>query len=283
MNPQPGGQVRLEEEPLQSGSPTGTVRVRLGRQIKESDALRRRTLPLAVLASVVGTVLASACGTGRTGALLSAALGPLITALFTTSGRAKARSAGIVLVTVVALAVTVTGFTVPEFVRGGKSLVADREGTFVPTEDSGGSTPSPLPSPPPVTPTTPLPARTGPAIATSPTTIGCADTPVNGAGACPSLDVRSVGTADLQVTGVEVEGGTEFVPTMNCPAPLTPPDGSCSVSVEFHPTAAGPRQAVLVVHQNLPGPATRVPLEGTGVATDGGSPAPTASAGAVNP
>jgi hypothetical protein len=283
MNPQPGGQVRLEEEPVQSGSPSGTVRVRLGRQIKESDALRRRTLPLAVLASVVGTVLASACGTGRTGALLSAALGPLITALFTTSGRAKARSVGIALVTVVALAVTVTGFTVPEFVRGGKSLIADREGTFVPTEDSGGSTPSPLPSPPPVTPTTPLPAGTGPAIATSPAAIGCADTPVNGTGTCPSLDVRSVGTADLRVTGVEVEGGTEFVPTMNCPAPLTPPDGSCSVSVEFHPTAAGPHQAVLVVHQNLPGPATRVPLQGTGVATDGGSPDPTASAGTLNP
>jgi hypothetical protein len=241
-----------------------TVRGRLGRQIKDSDALRLRTLPLAVLASVVGTVLASAFGTGRTGALLSAAMGPLLTALFTTNGRGRTRSFGIALVTLVAVALTVTGFTVPELIRGGKSLIADRSGTFVPTEEGGTSAP---PSPPPTTP----PSQTGPAIATSPAVITCSDTPVGGTGACPSLDVRSVGTADLRVTSVEVEGGPdgEFRATANCPAPL-PPDGSCSISVEFHPATAGPRQGVLVLHQNLPGPASRVTLQGTA----GGSPAP---------
>jgi hypothetical protein len=245
-----------------------TVRGRLGRQIKDSDALRLRTLPLAVLASVVGTVLASAFGTGRTGALLSAAMGPLLTALFTTNGRGRTRSFGIALVTLVAVALTVTGFTVPELVRGGKSLIADRSGTFVPTEESGTSTPPSLPPSP--LPTTPVP-QTGPAITTSPAVITCSDAPVGGTGACPSLDVRSVGTADLQVTSVEIEGGSdgEFRGTANCPAPL-PPGGSCSVSVEFHPATAGPRQAVLVLHQNLPGPASRITLQGTG----GGSPTP---------
>jgi hypothetical protein len=254
-----------------------TVRGRLGRQIKDSDALRLRTLPLAVLASVVGTVLASAFGTGRTGALLSAAMGPLITALFTTNGRGRTRSFGIALVTLVAVALTVTGFTVPELIRGGKSLIADRSGTFVPTEEGGTSTP---PSPPPPSsplPTTPLP-QTGPAIATSPAVITCSDAAVGGTGTCPSLDVRSVGTTDLQVTSVEIEGGSdgEFRATANCPAPL-PPNGSCSVSVEFHPASAGPRQAVLVLHQNLPGPANRITLQGTG----GGSPAPITPAPAV--
>jgi hypothetical protein len=255
--------------------PGETVRGRLGRQIKDSDALRLRTLPLAVLASVVGTVLASAFGTGRTGALLSAAMGPLITALFTTSGRGRTRSFGITLVTLVAVALTVTGFTVPELIRGGKSLIADRSGTFVPTEEGGTSTPpSTPPSPPPTTP----PPQTGPAIATSPAVITCSDTPVGGTGTCPSLDVRSVGTADLQVTSVEVEGGSdgEFRATANCPAPL-PPNGSCSISVEFHPATAGPRQAVLVLHQNLPGPAIRITLQGAG----GGSPVPVTPAPAV--
>jgi hypothetical protein len=252
-----------------------TVRGRLGRQIKDSDALRLRTLPLAVLASVVGTVLASAFGTGRTGALLSAAMGPLLTALFTTNGRGKTRSFGIALVTLVAVTLTVTGFTVPELIRGGKSLIADRSGTFVRTEEGGTSTPpsftrSPLP-------TAPSP-QTGPAIATSPAVITCSDTPVGGTGTCPSLDVRSIGTTDLQVTSVEIEGGSgeEFRATANCPAPL-PPNGSCSVSVEFHPATAGPRQAVLVLHQNLSGPASRITLQGTG----GGSPAPITSAPAA--
>ena len=246
-----------------------TVRGRLGRQIKDSDALRLRTLPLAVLASVVGTVLASASGTGRTGALLSAAMGPLITALFTTSGRGRTRSFGIALVTLVAVALTVTGFTVPELIRGGKSLIADRSGTFVPTEEGGTSTPPSIPPSP--LPTTP-PPQTGPAVVTSPAVVTCSDTPVGGTGACPSLDVRSVGTADLQVTSVEIEGGSdgEFRATANCPSPL-PPNGSCSVSVEFHPVTVGPRQAVLVLHQNLPGPANRITLQGTG----GGSPVPT--------
>ena len=244
-----------------------TVRGRIGRQIKDSDALRMRTLPLAVLASVVGTVLASAFGTGRTGALLSAAPGPLITALFTTNGRGRTRSFGIALVTLVAVALTVTGFTVPELIRGGKSLIADRSGTFVPTEEGGTSPP---PSTPPPLPTTPVP-QTGPAIATSPAVVTCSDTPVGGTGTCPSLDVRSVGTADLRVTGVEIEGGSdgEFRATPNCPSPL-PPNGTCSVAVEFHPVTAGPRQAVLVVHQNLPGPASHITLQGTA----GGSPAP---------
>lgn len=282
MNTKPGGQVRPEDRVFvhdPDGVPMSgdTVRVRLGRQIKDSDALRARTLPLAVLASVVGTVLAGACGTDRPGALLSAAIGPMITALFTTHGRAKTRSVGITLVTLVAVAVTVTGFTVPEFIRGGKSLVANRSGTFVPTEESGTSTPPSTP-PSPLSPSTTPPSQTGPGITTSPGTITCSDTPVGETGTCPSLDVRSVGTADLRITGVEIEGGSdgEFRATANCPAPL-PTNGSCSVSVEFHPVAAGPRQAVLVVHQNLPGPANRVPLGGSGAPT---TPVPVASDGA---
>jgi hypothetical protein len=263
MNPRPGGQVRHEERTFVPSPPGSTplsgetVRGRIGRQIKDSDALRLRTLPLAVLASVVGTVLASAFGTGRTEALLSAATGPLITALFTTSGRGRTRSFGIALVTVVAVALTVTGFTVPELIRGGKSLIADRSGTFVPTEEVGASTP---PSPLPTT----SPTQTGPAIATSSAVITCSDTPVGGTGICPSLDVRSVGTTDLRVTSVEIEGGSdgEFRATASCPSPL-PPDGSCSVSVEFQPVTAGPRQAVLVLHQDLPGPASRITLQGT--------------------
>lgn len=246
---------------------TTAVRRRLRRQIKDSEALRPRTLPLAVLASVVGTMLASAYGTGRTGALLSAATGPLITALFTTRGRMPARWAGIVLVTCVAVALTVTGFTVPELVLGGRSLLADRSGTFVPTEGGGSSAASPSPS-------LPTPART-PALETSATALACDGTPVGGAGRCPALTVRSVGTADLRVTGVAVEGGPagEFRATAACPGPL-PRGASCSIAVEFHPSGAGPRQAVLVVHQNLPGPATRVTLHGTGQDQGGSSPGP---------
>jgi hypothetical protein len=242
-----------------------TVRARLGQEIKDSRALRARSLPLAVLASVVCTVFGSAFGTGRNGALMSAAVGPLITALFTTRGRMRARGVGIALVTLVAFAVTVTGFTVPEQIRGGKSLVANRSGTFVPTEEN--SRPDPAPS-------TPAPPYS-PGIATGTTSLSC-EAAVGGAGDCPPLEVRSAGTAPLQVTGVALEGPSagEFTVTAPCTGTLTP-GARCQITLEFHPAGAGPREAVLAIHQNLPGPATRITLHGTG--TTGVTPVPVPS------
>jgi hypothetical protein len=146
-----------------STTTTTLVRERIGRQVGDSRALGRRSLPLAVLASVIGTMLASAYGTDRVGTLLTAATAPVLTALFTTRGRIWARSVGIVVVTSIAVGLTVTGFTVPELVLGGKALIAHRHGTFMPTEGSSGSsgtsggedTPDPFTSSPSPTDTAP--------------------------------------------------------------------------------------------------------------------------------
>jgi hypothetical protein len=241
---------------------------RLGQEIKDSAALRGQSVPLAVLASVVCAVLSSSMDTGRTGTLLGAATGPLISALFTTQGRAKARGVGIVLVTLLAFTVTVTGFTVPELIRGGKSLIADRHGTFVPT----GSDPRPSAVPVSGSPS-PSPVVSGPAIEPAASSLACGDVTVGETGDCGRLDVRSTGTEELRLTGFEVEGASdgEFVVPEDCAGPLAP-GGSCQIAVRFHPLAAGPRQAVLVIHQNLPGPATRVTLSGTGLPGDSTPP-----------
>ena len=150
-----------------STNTTTFVRDRIGRQIGDSRALARRSLPLAVVASVVGTMLASAYGTDRVGTLLSAATAPVLTALFTTRGRIWVRAVGIVVVTSIALGLTVTGFTVPELVLGGKALIAHRSGTFLPTEGGGSSggggsgTSGGEETPDPFTPS-PSPTDTGP-------------------------------------------------------------------------------------------------------------------------
>jgi hypothetical protein len=262
-----------------------SVRERLGRQIKDSEAFRARSLPLAVLASVVGTVFASAFNTDRVGTLLTAATGPLITALFTTQGRMKARGVGIALVTLVALAVTVTGFTIPELIGGGKALIANRHGTFVPSDDDGSassSSPSSEPSSSEAPPSQPPP--TGAVITTSTSSLTCADTVQSqnssGTGTCPPVEVRNDGTAEFQITGTELTGpsASEFNVTTSCTGALAP-GASCRLTVEFHPAGTGPRQAVLLIHQDLPGPANRVALQGTGILSTvpPGSPAPAAS------
>jgi hypothetical protein len=249
-----------------------TAAGRLGQEIRECAAFRGQSLPLAVLASVVCAVLSSSMGTGRSGTLLGAAVGPVISAVFTTHGRARARGVGIVLLTLLAVAVTVTGFTVPELIRGGKSLIADRSGTFVPT----GADPPASPAP-----TSPSPVSSEPKIATSASSLTCGNVTVGETGDCESLDVSSVGTGELRLTGFEVEGAPdgEFTVPEDCAGPVarrTP----CRITVRFRPLAAGPRQAVLVIHQNLPGPPTRVTLAGTGspgVSTPPTDPVPSSS------
>ena len=281
MNPQIHPGQRTEESVPTPDEPG--MRERLGRQIKDSEAFRARSLPLAVLASVVGTVFASAFNTDRVGTLLSAATGPLITALFTTQGRKKTRGIGIALVTLVALAVTVTGFTVPELIGGGKALIADRQGTFVPSEDDGSasSTPSSEPSSEPSSQPSPSqPPPTGPVSTTSTSSVTCEDTVASpdssGTGTCPPVEIRNDGTAEFQITGVELTGpsASEFRVTAPCTGALAP-GASCQVTVEFHPAGAGPRQAVLLIHQDLPSPANRVTLQGTGL--------PPSPVGAISP
>src|SRR6266545_2518465 len=113
---------------------------------------------------------------------------------------------------------------------------------------------------PPVTTTTPV----GPGIAV-PRRLDFGVVPVGQAQSSVAT-VRSTGTAPLRVTGVELRGAAaadyQARPGDGCAS--IDPGGRCGIEVTFTPRVVGPRTATLVVHQNLPRPASTVTLSGTG-------------------
>jgi len=68
----------------------------------------------------------------------------------------------------------------------------------------------------------------------------------------------------------------DFVPGQECVGASLDPSQTCDLKVTFQPTAAGPRQATLVIHQNLPWPdrGTTITLTGTGTGTGTGTTSP---------
>jgi hypothetical protein len=114
---------------------------RLRDEIRRSDAVTRSGLGWSVAASVVATALTSYWGASRMATLGGAAAFPLIASVFTTrrsQDRGLFRLAAIGLLSIAALGITVTGFTLPELAVG-KSLVADRPATFVPLSGDCGN------------------------------------------------------------------------------------------------------------------------------------------------
>lgn len=101
-----------------------------------------------------------------------------------------------------------------------------------------------------------------PAIEVDPPSLRCE------AGSCGELTIKSVGVARLQVTRINVTGPDrdDFRPSDVCANLSLEPDTSCRMTVGFEPSGDGERNATLVIHQNLPKPdtGTRVALSGTG-------------------
>ena len=63
----------------------------------------------------------------------------------------------------------------------------------------------------------------------------------------------------------------DFIPSQDCVGISLDPSQTCDLKVSFQPTAAGPRQATLVIHQNIPWPDKGTTITLTGTGTDGGS------------
>jgi HYDIN/CFA65/VesB family protein len=82
-----------------------------------------------------------------------------------------------------------------------------------------------------------------------------------------NVQVTSVGTAPLQVTRVQLEGGNtdDFrIVDETCSRSPVRPDTSCTISVEFGPRTVGARNAVLLIADNAPGGPLRVAMTGQG-------------------
>jgi Abnormal spindle-like microcephaly-assoc'd, ASPM-SPD-2-Hydin len=126
-------------------------------------------------------------------------------------------------------------------------------------------------SPNPTTTTRTSPPTTsgrpgGPGIAT-PGTVRFPSIVV-GAATTRAFPIGSTGTGPLRLGGFEVTGDrADFAVDGHCRHLTLRPGQSCRPTVTFTPTAEGRRRATLVIHQNLPGPATRVLLTGTGLPT----------------
>ncbi|TCC54363.1 hypothetical protein E0H73_38565 [Kribbella pittospori] len=215
--------------------------------MRDSRALGAIQLMLAVLASVVGTVLTGFFDAGRPGTLVGAGIAPLITAVFTTRGRGASRGLSIVLLTALALLLTVSGFTISDVLRDGESPVADRDGTFwkAPGSSSG--------------------SRSGNTSSLSaPDQVECKATEVHSTSDC-RFGLEPAGTTTVSVSGATLDGRDQddFRITKQCKGTLKP-GTACSIRLKFTPSAEGDRSAEVIV--KLPNGSRVVGLVGQGIA-----------------
>ena len=217
--------------------------LQLGRQVRATQALGALQLLLAVAASVVGTLLSGFFDIGRPGTLIGAGIAPLVTAVFTTRGSGVARSIGIGVLTTLALLITVSGFTISDVLRDGKSPVASREGTFWKP---------PLPGPPSKTSGLSVPEQ-----------VTCPATEVHHTADC-RFGVKPAGSSTVSVNGAALDGRDQddFRITKQCKGTLKP-GTACSIRLKFTPSAAGDREAEVTVR--FGSGSTVVELVGKGV------------------
>jgi hypothetical protein len=105
-----------------------------------------------------------------------------------------------------------------------------------------------------------------PTFTVSPTALAFGNQARNTTSAARSVTVTNTGVAALTINNVAL-GGTnpgQFNRVNGCPASLTA-GSSCTVSVTFRPTSAGPKAAVLNVTVAAPATSQAVPLSGTGL------------------
>jgi hypothetical protein len=262
----------------------------LRRDLQDAPGFSTWALLLAVLGSVAGTIITSAFGTDHWGTLAGAAVGPVISTTFATKRtgeRGGIRNAIVIILSVGALLITVTGFTFADHVAG-KSILPSpdpRAGTFFPANVSQPSTPSTTPS----ESTTPSdgPKSKGLAIQIQPVgPLDCGTAAVGAAAACPQpITITSAGTDVLRIRSIVMTGTDtqDFIPSQDCVGASLDPSQTCDLKVSFQPTAAGPRQATLVIHQNLPWPdhGTTITLTGTGTGSGDTTPTDTCLQGYV--
>jgi hypothetical protein len=100
--------------------------------------------------------------------------------------------------------------------------------------------------------------------------------------AAQSITITNCGSTNLNVSSVSfaglAPGDFSFVENCTSGSPI-PPDGTCALNVTFTPTAAGSRQANLVIAHNAAGSPTTVAVRGTGVAL---APAVCLSSSSIN-
>ena len=114
---------------------------------------------------------------------------------------------------------------------------------------------------------TPVQAVSGPVAALFPSSEDFGSVTVGQSSNSKLVTLTNTGGQALGLPSITVAGAnpSDFVTTPNCPFPtVLAPNATCTVSVVFSPTAAGPRQASLAATDNAPGSPQSIPLTGTG-------------------
>ncbi|MDX2166890.1 MAG: choice-of-anchor D domain-containing protein [Deltaproteobacteria bacterium] len=107
-----------------------------------------------------------------------------------------------------------------------------------------------------------------PALQFDRSAIAFAAQPVYSASLASAVEVRNVGAADLQISGVAV-GGDFYVSEDECSGRTLALDERCRIAVLFVPAATGYRSGALTVVSNAPGSPHHVALSGSGIAPAG--------------
>jgi hypothetical protein len=101
----------------------------------------------------------------------------------------------------------------------------------------------------------------GPVLAANPASLAFARTAVGASAGPQTVTISNSGTSAATVSGVSVTG--DFSQTNNCSSIAV--NGTCTVTVNFTPTAGGSRTGTLTVASNATNAPTTVALSGTGV------------------
>jgi hypothetical protein len=99
----------------------------------------------------------------------------------------------------------------------------------------------------------------------SPTSLNFGSITVGTTSAAKTVTLTNVGTTTLTITGISLTGTNagDFLQTHSCGSSLAS-GASCTINVQFKPTAKGTRSAVLGVSDNAAGSPQQVTLSGTG-------------------
>lgn len=100
-----------------------------------------------------------------------------------------------------------------------------------------------------------------PPISVTPTSLTFGVTQAGTTSASQRVTVRNSGTASLTISSVGVTG--DYLQTHTCGSPLSA-GATCTIDVQFRPTARGTRTGTLSIAHNAPGSPHTVPLTGTG-------------------
>ena len=109
-------------------------------------------------------------------------------------------------------------------------------------------------------------SATAPAVTLSPTSLTFASTTVGSTTAAQIVTVKNTGTAALTLTSETITGtnASSFIKSASTCGTSLAANASCTVSIEFKPTAAGTLKASLAIADNASGSPQSVSLTGTG-------------------